>query len=881
MQKVGGNNELIVENSTRSRTGGYLKNLINGRTGFGYAVDSASISGSNLTLWRGAGAQNIVIALPAGGSGVTALSPIGSTPNANGATITGTTLNLQPASVSFGGVVTTGVQSFAQTKIFDSIRITPTVFVADSIWFSGTSITGGVGASSLGHSFPYLTANKLNALPAVNGCSGCSMWIEGVNATNLGLIPTYSSTKYRWMVLEWGTNDMQLNVTDTATYAAAYLRYLDTAIARGWPVSKILVLSPSFVDISIIPAATAARQSQFQIATQAIASRRSTQYLDIYSIEVDRGGALLFIPGGSGIHPTNYGVSVAYVNPITAKLTDSVRSQGQSLAINGLTELQKLKLRTTDTASAKSVPIGIDSSGNIVRYDNNTFIANGNTLLQAQSASINLAGKAYFNNVTSPTPEPVQIVGTLKASFGRFTSSILETGLTGQATEIGVVTGSGYIQSYDRTAVAALPLVINFNGGQTRIGTATGGTATLVTSSITAGTGQFNGALASLGGSGGIEIATFSGMGYLGAFNRTGGVPWDITMQGLGGSIMIGSLNAPSAKLHIISTAEQRRTGYDASNYFSTTVGSTGSTTLNLVGTSPEFTFSDPVNVPDDPYDAAGWNGNTEVPTKNAIRDKIEAIVSGTPLSSITAATTSASIDNGSNPITWAWNGNPGGSAMTFSSNSTTLPTANSNALFEITSSGANGASVTRTGLTISVQNTGDAATNAALTLTASGGSNNYALIANTGNSGFYVAAPTAKVHIGAGTATASTASLKINEGSRQTTPEDGTINYVANNLEFVETSTVYTIAKTLTNTATLNFDLTAVNSQDLTITVTGAVAGDPISLGLDPASVSADITFFGWVSASNTVTVRCSRVGGGGAVDPASGTFRATVIRY
>lgn len=84
-----------------------------------------------------------------------------------------------------------------------------------------------------------------------------------------------------------------------------------------------------------------------------------------------------------------------------------------------------------------------------------------------------------------------------------------------------------------------------------------------------------------------------------------------------------------------------------------------------------------------------------------------------------------------------------------------------------------------------------------------------------------------------------------------------------------------------LTGTGTLNFDLTAVNSQDLTITVTGASTGDAVSIALDAGSVPADITYFGWVSATNTVTIRCSRVGGGGAVDPASGTFRASVIHY
>jgi hypothetical protein len=51
--------------------------------------------------------------------GVLSLSAIGSTPNANAATITGTVLNLQPADASFGGVVTTGIQTFGGAKTFN------------------------------------------------------------------------------------------------------------------------------------------------------------------------------------------------------------------------------------------------------------------------------------------------------------------------------------------------------------------------------------------------------------------------------------------------------------------------------------------------------------------------------------------------------------------------------------------------------------------------------------------------------------------------------------------------------------------------------------------------------------------------------------------
>jgi hypothetical protein len=51
------------------------------------------------------------------------LSAIGSTPNANGSTITGTVLNLQPANASFGGVITTGSQTIAGAKTLSTAPI--------------------------------------------------------------------------------------------------------------------------------------------------------------------------------------------------------------------------------------------------------------------------------------------------------------------------------------------------------------------------------------------------------------------------------------------------------------------------------------------------------------------------------------------------------------------------------------------------------------------------------------------------------------------------------------------------------------------------------------------------------------------------------------
>jgi hypothetical protein len=56
-----------------------------------------------------------------GTSGVTTMTNIGSSPNADGATISGSNLTLQPADGSFGGVVSTTTQTFAGNKTFSGI----------------------------------------------------------------------------------------------------------------------------------------------------------------------------------------------------------------------------------------------------------------------------------------------------------------------------------------------------------------------------------------------------------------------------------------------------------------------------------------------------------------------------------------------------------------------------------------------------------------------------------------------------------------------------------------------------------------------------------------------------------------------------------------
>lgn len=78
--------------------------------------------------------------------------------------------------------------------------------------------------------------------------------------------------------------------------------------------------------------------------------------------------------------------------------------------------------------------------------------------------------------------------------------------------------------------------------------------------------------------------------------------------------------------------------------------------------------------------------------------------------------------------------------------------------------------------------------------------------------------------------------------------------------------------------TATLDFpSTTSTTVSDLTITVTGAAVGDVVAIGVPNGSTTTTGEFTGWVSASNTVKIRYSPKA---TEDPASGTFKATVIK-
>jgi hypothetical protein len=87
--------------------------------------------------------------------------------------------------------------------------------------------------------------------------------------------------------------------------------------------------------------------------------------------------------------------------------------------------------------------------------------------------------------------------------------------------------------------------------------------------------------------------------------------------------------------------------------------------------------------------------------------------------------------------------------------------------------------------------------------------------------------------------------------------------------------------APMLVATSTLDFaNTSAGTATDLTVSVTGAVDGDPVIIGIPNGSTVANGHFVGWVSSGGVVTIRFLNNNLITALNPASGTFKIVVLK-
>lgn len=193
-------------------------------------------AGSNITLTP---AGN-TITIASTSTDVT-LTTIGSTPNANGATIIGQVLNLEPASTSFGGIITTGTQSIAGLKTFTSnftVGTTPdAAFIANNTSGKASMLVAGALKSSFvfdsSGSFTIQAQTKANIL---NGTpSGTGLVIVDTSG-NMG-INTPAANTYSFTFGNGGARTFGIENTASGTVGRKLTVLAGSTVAGGTNVA--------------------------------------------------------------------------------------------------------------------------------------------------------------------------------------------------------------------------------------------------------------------------------------------------------------------------------------------------------------------------------------------------------------------------------------------------------------------------------------------------------------------------------------------------------------------------------------------------------------------------------------------------------------------
>jgi hypothetical protein len=163
---------------------------------------TVGINKDSVTLITSAGSNDILvldtttnqvkrISASSIGGGVTTMAAIGSSANANGASISGSTLTLQPASASFGGVVTTGTQTFGGAKTIASTASGVLTLDGSNVngvyqtWQNGGTLYGFIGTGLVtGALGEYSIRSQSNLVFSSNGST--ERWRINTTGTLVG-----------------------------------------------------------------------------------------------------------------------------------------------------------------------------------------------------------------------------------------------------------------------------------------------------------------------------------------------------------------------------------------------------------------------------------------------------------------------------------------------------------------------------------------------------------------------------------------------------------------------------------------------------------------------------------------------------------------------
>ena len=386
--------------------------------------------------------------------------------------------------------------------------------------------------------------------------------------------------------------------------------------------------------------------------------------------------------------------------------------------------------------------------------------------------------------------------GTSGSNFTAFQSQTQSSDLTytlpAAAPSISQVLGVSVISGGEAT-LTWVNSVNSFSGGTTGLTPATAttgdvtlagtlnvanggtGTNTLTGIALGNGTGAFTGITSSLGLANALSDETGSGALVFG----TAPTVSSLTVVSGGATITAGGLTVTAGGASVIGNILVNNNSGSAGELrlLEPSTSGTNYTAFRAQSQTTDVTYSLPAS--------DGSNGQV-LSTNGGGTLSWTTVTTTVPISTLVAATSTNTINNGALAQIWQWNSLEGATALTLSSSSTAAAS-NAQTLLSVSLSGANGtATQTTYGVQISNEHTGTASTNIGLQVSASGATNNYGLLVNNGNVGIGITTPASALHIDRGTATNSYLQFTAGGTTSQTASDGFDIGVDANGVAII-----------------------------------------------------------------------------------------------
>jgi hypothetical protein len=386
-----------------------------------------------------------------GGGGVNSIANVGSTPNAQGGTIVGTVLTLQPADGTHPGLLTSGVQSIGGNKTFTgSITASNltgsnsgdvTLGTGSGLSLSGQQLSLSLASTSTTGALSSTDWNTFNSKQS----AGSYVLTSSVGAANgvasldgSGKIPVGQLSS---VVMEyqgaWNPNTNTPTLSD-GTGTNGYVYYVTaqrTAAVAG-------LTDPSMVN--------------FQIGD-----------LTIYSSSIGKWQLTTPAAGVSSVNGSQGAVIVNAINQLTGDVTTSLASQSQSEAAS----IAAIQGNTVG---------GTTGTGNVVFSASPTFtgaISAGSAVFTSTISASNFTGSSSGTNTGDQT---ITLTGAVTGTgTGSFATTLTNSSVTGQVL-------TGFTPGPNSTVLATDSILMGLEKLQAQVSATSTGTVTSVGLSVPA-----------------------------------------------------------------------------------------------------------------------------------------------------------------------------------------------------------------------------------------------------------------------------------------------------------------------------------------------------------------------------------------------------------